>query len=307
MTAPAQSRSSADLTATHVAFASAPRPGKARNEDLVAAVDGVAMVLDGASVPAGMPACCDRDAAWYVHQLAAAVIAALSGDTSPDLKAVLAQAIGTTDRVHAAGCTGQDRNAMGPNATVALVREQGGRLDWLVLGDSTLLLDTGQGVAEHCDRQVKTIEPRLRARIFERLRNGAGYDNPAHQQTLAAIVEAERRLRNTPGGYWIAGADPAAASHSLTGSCRIGVGPGEVRRFALVSDGAERAVTMFRLHPSWEAFLDALATDGPAACIAAVRTVEEGDPDGRRYPRTKPSGDASALVCDLVGSAAPAG
>jgi hypothetical protein len=34
-------------------------------------VDGLALVLDGASVPAGMSACCGGDAAWYVRQLAA--------------------------------------------------------------------------------------------------------------------------------------------------------------------------------------------------------------------------------------------
>jgi hypothetical protein len=291
------------LALAQVAFASVPRPGKTRNEDLVAAVDGVAMLLDGASVPAGMPACCDRDAAWYVRRLAAALITALSGDGTPDLKDVLADAISTTDRVHAAGCTGQDRNAMGPNATVALVRRHGDRLDWLVLGDSTLLLDTGQSVAEYCDRGVKTIEPELRQRIFNQLRNGNGYDDPAHRQTLATIVESERRLRNTPGGYWIAGADPAAAAHSLTGSYRIGAEPGEVRRFALLSDGAERAVTMFGLYPSWQALLDALAADGPAACIAAVRAAEAADPDGRRYPRSKLSDDASALLCNLVEAA----
>jgi hypothetical protein len=291
------------LAVAQVAFASVPRPGKARNEDLVAAVDGVAMVLDGASVPAGMPACCDRDAAWYVRHLAAALLAALSGDGTPDLKAALAEAISTTDRIHAAGCTGKDRNAMGPNATVVLVRRHGDRLDWLVLGDSTLLLDTGQGIAYHCDRGVKTIEPELRERIFTQLRNGNGYNDPAHRRTLAAIVESERRLRNTPDGYWIAGADPAAAAHSLTGSYRIGTQPGQVRRFALLSDGAERAVTMFGLYPSWEGLLDALATEGPAACIAAVRAAEAADPDGRHHPRTKLSDDASALLCDLVKTA----
>lgn len=131
----------------------------------------------------------------------------------------------------------------------------------------------------------------------------AGYDDPAHQQALAAIVEAERRHRNTPGGYWIAAADPGAAAHSLTGACRIGTRPGEARRFALLSDGAERAVTTFGLYPSWEALLDALVTNGPAGCIAAVRAAERDDPDGRQYPRTRRSDDASALICDLVGEA----
>ena len=291
--------------AAQVAFATAPRPGKRHNEDLVATLDGLSILLDGASVPAGMPACCGRDAAWYVRALAASLIGQLA---SPEiaLTVALADAIGAVSRQHEPGCTG-DRDTLGPTATVAMVRVDGDRLDWLVLGDSTLLVQTDRGVTAHTDRRLKAIAPELRQRIFKQLSGGGGYDSPAHRQALTELVSIERQARNRPGGYWFAGANPAAAHQSHTGTAWIGMAPGAVRRFAFLSDGAERAVTMFGLYPSWEALLDALATDGPAACIAAVRAAEAGDPDGRRYPRTKPSDDATALVWDLASAATASG
>jgi hypothetical protein len=286
--------------AAQVCFSSVPRPGKRRNEDLAATVGG--LVLDGASVPAGMPACCGRDAAWYVRALATALIGQLASP-KVGLVAALAEAIRATNSQHEPGCTG-DRDTLGPTSTVAMVRVDAERLEWLVLGDSTLLLQTGQGVAAHTDRRLKAIAPELRQRILKQLADGGGYDNPAHRQALTELVGIERETRNRPGGYWVAGANAAAAAQSLTGTVMIGEAPGEVRRFALLSDGAERAVTMFGLYPSWEALLDALATGGPAACIEVVRMVEAADPDGRHYPRTKPSDDATALVADLAGAAA---
>ena len=296
----ASERMSAGIT-----LGSAPATGKPASEDLVVAADGIAdgvtMVLDGASIPLGMAACCQRDAGWYVRQLAARLLATLAADTLLDLRTALAAAILSVDQAHAATCpaTCHDRDRLGPSAMVALTRRAGDRLDWLLLGDATLLIANDAVVACHSDRRLAAVGRELRARVRRQLRTGGGYASPAYHDALTTLVQTERTLRNTASGYWVAAADPTAAAHSRTGSCRIGRGPGEVRRFALLSDGAERAVGTFRLYGSWAALLDALAHDGPMAIIAAVRAAEAGDPDGRRYPRTRSSDDASALVCDF--------
>jgi hypothetical protein len=288
-----------------ITFGSGPGAGKPANEDLVVAVDGIAdgvtMVLDGASIPTGTPACCQRDAGWYVRQLAAQLVVTLAADALLDLRTALAAAIFSADQAHAATCpaTRRERDRLGPSAMVALTRQDGDRLDWLLLGDATLLIADDAVVACHSDRRIAAVGRELRARIRRQLRTGGGYTSPAHHDALTTLIQTERTLRNTAAGYWVAAADPAAAAHSLTGSCQIGHGPGEVRRFALLSDGAERAVGTFRLYGSWAALLDALAHDGPVATIAAVRAAEACDPDGRRYPRTRCSDDASALVGDF--------
>ena len=73
-----------------VTFSTASRPGKPRNEDFVAATGDIAMLLDGASVPAEMPSCCGCDAAWYVRSLAAVLTGYLAEDPAVSLTAKLA-------------------------------------------------------------------------------------------------------------------------------------------------------------------------------------------------------------------------
>jgi len=299
-------KDAAPAATTHVAFATAPRPGKPNNEDLVAAIDSAAWVLDGSSVPPGLPSCCDRDAVWYVRRLSAGIAAALA-DEAVDLQPAVAAAISAVTAKHEAACpAGKDRRVLGPSATIALVRHRGNALDYLLLGDTALLLETDQGVTHQSDRRLAQIAPELRERLRAHLRNGGGYHSPRYRELLASLVETERALRNAHGGYWIASNDPGAAYHGITGSCAVGIGPGEVRRFALLSDGFERTVALFGHHASWADLMAALVRDGPAKCLAALRDAEAADPQGRRYPRTTASDDASALVSHLgtpVGSA----
>jgi hypothetical protein len=285
---------------TQVAFATASRPGKTNNEDLVAAVGSAAWVLDGSSVPPGLPSCCDRDASWYVGRLSAGIAAALT-DQAIELPSAVAAAISSVTAEHETACpAGRACGVLGPSATVALVRRRGNALDYLLLGDTALLLETAQGVTHQSDRRLAQIAPELREQLRAHLRNGGGYHSPQYREMLASLVETERALRNVEGGYWIASNDPTAAYHSVTGSCTIGAGPGEVRRFALLSDGFERTVAVFGLYASWAALMAALVGDGPTKCLAALRAAEAADPHGRRFPRTAANDDASVLVSQAV-------
>jgi hypothetical protein len=111
-------------TAVQVTYASIPDPDKACNEDLIAAVDGIAMVLEGASVPAGMGSCCDRDAAWYIHRLAeksSLLSPARAASTFARRSLGPSRAAG---QIHAATCPSiaHDRDAMGPSSTAGWAR-----------------------------------------------------------------------------------------------------------------------------------------------------------------------------------------
>ncbi len=281
--------------------ASVPRPGKQQNEDLIGTLGGLAWLLDGASVPAGMPRCCTRDAAWYVQQLGAALAYALCSTDERDLRAALAGAIETVATEHRRHCSVADRTA-GPSATVLITLVRGATLDYLILGDSTLLLETDTGVAHHSDKRLGEVARPLRARLHDLLRAGCGYGAPEYQALHAELVANEQAARNTSGGYWIASDVPRAAYESLTGTCELGASAGAVRRFALLSDGVERGVSVLGVYPSWAKLLHSLVHDSPIACIQAVRDAEAADDQGRRFPRTSGSDDASVLLCEPQGA-----
>jgi hypothetical protein len=102
------------------------------------------------------------------------------------------------------------------------------------------------------------------------------------------MKHAELAARNTPGGYWIAASDPSAVDHALTGAVPVTA----VRRVAMLTDGAARAVDLFGLY-DWPKLLDLVASQGPSALVDQVRTAEASDPRGIRWPRNKLSDDAT--------------
>jgi len=105
------------------------------------------------------------------------------------------------------------------------------------------------------------------------------------------MKHAELAWRNREGGYWIAATDPAAADHALTGR----IATSDLRRFAVLTDGAARIVDIFG-ELSWQELLDVAETDGPKAVLRRVRASEQSDPDGVRWPRNKRSDDATLAL-----------
>jgi hypothetical protein len=106
------------------------------------------------------------------------------------------------------------------------------------------------------------------------------------------LVAAQRRYRNQPDGYWVAGAKPMAAYQAVTGSWPRA----QVRRAALLSDGISCLVELYAVM-DWTELLDSLEQYGPIHLISRVREVESADPTGARWPRYKRSDDATAAFC----------
>ncbi|MEV1000901.1 protein phosphatase 2C domain-containing protein [Nonomuraea sp. NPDC050202] len=233
----------------------ATRPGSRRpNEDLVIAGPSWIVVLDGATAAAGVDSGCVHDVAWLVGRLGGALAARLAGGDGAPLADVLESAIEETGAAHSGAC--DLGNPDSPSATVAMVRA-GGRVEYLVLGDSAVVFSGPGGAA----RAVS--DDRL-----ERLPGGRPYS-----------LELVRRMRNAPGGFWVAGARPEAARQSVTGE----VDAGEVSGVGVFTDGVTRLCDWYGW--SWEAVLALLAGRGPEAVIGAVRELEaaRGPVRGKRH------------------------
>jgi hypothetical protein len=275
-------------------------PGKAQSEDLAQAVDAAAWLFDGASAHDDADACTDHDASWFVCQLSQALTSELHRLPDRDLRNVLAAAIGEVSSVHTRLCP-QVPAGHGPSATAVIVRRRKQALEYLVLGDSTLLVQTADGeVYHHSDKRLSTIAPDVRDSIRQALHDGCGYNHPAHRDRLRALHAAERAMRNRDGGYWIAGDDPHAANHSLTGHYNLVNTAAGAHRIALLSDGIERAITHLHLYSDSHELLDSLFDPGTLATITRIRNAERADPTGSQHPRTTPSDDAAAITCGLA-------
>ncbi|WP_051820130.1 UTRA domain-containing protein [Streptomyces sp. NRRL S-920] len=264
-----------------VSMASTQGVGSA-NEDTVHVSPTGVVVLDGLSAPKDLPMGCIHGTPWFVRQLGTCLIN-LIGDNAVTLREALRTAISEVNDLHRGTCA-LDQEAV-PASTVVMIRERGDVLDYLVLSDNVLVLDLGDdGIQTITDKRVEEVAgEEMRAA----LQGPTG--TPEHTARVSALVTVQRRLRNRPGGYWVAATDPAAADEAITGT----VGLAQVRQAALLTDGASRLVDSFDAL-SWEQLLDLLRAEGPAALIARTREAELADPVGERWPRFKRSDDATA-------------
>lgn len=258
--------------------------GHSPNEDLAIIRPHLFAVLDGATVRTGTG--CVHGVPWYVDRLAAAFTAAAEPDAS--LVDALAAAISAAVKAHPE-C--ELTHPGTPSAGIGVVRIAQDEVEWLVLGDVTVVIDTPAELHIVSDDRVSKTAAAERAAA-----DMHPIGSPEKAAALLPMKHAELAARNRPGGYWIAAADPSAAAHSLIGS----VDRESVRRIALLSDGAARAIT-FGCH-TWEEALVLLEKAGPTSLISQVREAEAQDPLGLRWPRNKVSDDATVVFSAMEDS-----
>ncbi|MDT3400656.1 protein phosphatase 2C domain-containing protein [Streptomyces sp. B1866] len=257
-------------------------PPKA-NEDWVSATRELIIVLDGAT--ARTDTGCVHGVSWYAKNLGSA-IEEFAQDADLPLKEVLRKAICRVAGLHSE-C--DLKHPGSPSAAVAIVR-LGVSLDYLVLGDVSLVICGSAGVSVVTDPRVSST---ARAERAEADRHPIG--SPEKEAALLRMKAGELAAKNHEGGYWIAASEPSGVDHALTGA----VDPASVRDLAVFTDGAARIVDLFS-ESSWADVLTELREAGrPVEIIGRVRSLEDSDARGERWPRNKKSDDATIVYADL--------
>jgi hypothetical protein len=260
-----------------VLIATEPGTPGADNEDFAAASAGAIVLLDGASAPAGLESGCTHSVAWYARSLGAFLLAAI-GDPDVGLADALAASIDRVNGQHASTCELDHPGT--PSATVAAVRTVGQQLEYLVLSDSTLIIERAD------DDPLIITDDRL-AGVSPKL---ADYPAPEPGTEFLTRVRRLADFRNKPGGFWVANTNPNAAHQALIGTVPLA----DVAAVVLLSDGASRVVDRFH-QLAWPDALEIIRNDGPQALIARTREAEADDPDRARWPRSKATDDATAV------------
>jgi hypothetical protein len=232
------------------------------NDDFVLATENFVIVLDGATAPVGVESGCVHDVPWLVARLGVNLAALLVRAPLAGLVDVLRDGIAATMRDHAGTC--DLSNPDSPSSTVAILRRGADLVDYVVLGDSAVLIERGGGelVVAHDDRTA--------------------YLN---DYSIAGVS----RLRNTDEGFWIASNCPEAAEKAIAGS----VPRAEVTRAALMTDGITRLVE--RYGRTWVDLLERMDKHGPRELVADVRAEELAGPAGTY--RGKLHDDVTAVFC----------
>jgi hypothetical protein len=256
-----------------VSTASLPGSVTVPNEDWYTASATFAVVLDGVTcVPDDG---CVHGSAWYAATLGAELTAALHSPALT-LDLLLEAAIARVAETHQGTC--DLSNPLTPGAQVAIVRETGPRIEYLVLGDAAVAWQAGaDDVQVVCDDRVDRLP------------------NPPAPVLVGGVRRYPSKyvatVRNRPGGFYVAAADPSAARQGLTGS--IAAVPG--LRIMLCSDGLTRLIERFGW--SWQDLMDHGIQQGVPSLVDRVREYEQAGAEPGT--RGKGSDDATGVYLSV--------
>ncbi|MFF7733140.1 protein phosphatase 2C domain-containing protein [Streptomyces sp. NPDC007984] len=231
---------------------------------------GSVVVLDGVTPPRTGTGCL-HSVPWFTARLGGALTELTVSLPDVPLVDVLSRAIARTSEAHAATCDLSHPRT--PQATVVVARWNPATVEYLVLSDSALLLESPDGV----------VTPVLDDRLALLPRSA-----------LATDAQVDATLRNKEGGFFTAAADPSVAARAVTGT----VPRTRVRALAALTDGATRWVERFQ-EGDWTDCFQLLRKEGPQALVDRVRALERSDAALTSLGRSKRHDDATAVYVEF--------
>jgi hypothetical protein len=232
---------------------------------------GSLVVLDGVTPPKGGTACL-HSVPWYTARLGGALMEMAVSLLDVPLAEALSRAIARTAEAHRETC--DLSHARTPQATVVAARWDARTLEYLVLSDSALLLESPDGaVTAVLDDRLGRLAPEL----------------------LVSDEVIDAVARNKEGGFFTAAADPAVAARAVTGTLPLTA----VRSLVALTDGATRWTERFR-EGDWTDLFTYVRKEGARALVERVRELERADARERtRRRRGKTHDDATVVHVEL--------
>ncbi|MDX6364225.1 protein phosphatase 2C domain-containing protein [Streptomyces sp. NPDC058274] len=232
---------------------------------------GALVVLDGVTPPKGDDGCV-HGVPWFATRLGGTLTELSVSLPDVTLTEVLARAIRRTADAHAGTCDLSHPRT--PQATVVLVRWSADTVEYLVLSDSALLLQSPPGV----------VTPVLDDRLSR-----------VPRTSLASDAIADATVRNKEGGFFTAAADPSVAERAVTGTAARA----DVRALAALTDGATRWTEKFH-EGDWADLFTVVRKEGARALVERVRELEAADAQERKHlRRSKTHDDATVAYVEL--------
>jgi hypothetical protein len=261
------------------------------NEDIARIHENLAWVIDGSSgLTSKKLTSGPTDARWFVEKVDESLLSRV--DNSILLEEILRQVIIQVSESFSKFTFDQNLYPYEyPSCSIAFIRLNGNKLDYLILGDITLAVRTKDNrITVFSDPTVGQLDSQVAVQI-KAIQEREKVDFSEARERVRPWLRKNRSMMNNPGGYWVLGLDPAAIDHALVGSLILD-GPTQA---LLASDGFARLVDTLKVFHNWNELFMFIETKGLASAFKRLRESEANDPECLRHPRLKVSDDATAV------------
>jgi len=178
-----------------------------------------------------------------------------------------------------------------------MVRMLADHIEFTNLGDCRILWQRAgfEDVYGFGWSRVTRLDQEVVAEITK-LHHARQTDNEVVWRAIAPNIQANRSWKNLPGGYWILDLTAEGLSHLQI----MRLEAAEVKHVLLCTDGYYRAVDTYHLQTD-KSLVEQSAKIGIRQMIQAIRTCERSDERCVRFPRIKPSDDATGVLLCIGG------
>ncbi len=179
-----------------------------------------------------------------------------------------------------------------PTAAIGLVQVRGADLEAVVLADVTVVIRQRGGVITVLQDDRVGIVDKRSADLIKAILDAGGTQEEARAAFTPVLAAQHATLRNKPGGYWVFGAETAAAGEIAS----IRVALDTVESILICSDGFYRLCDTFGFAADPAALLAACENHGLAGLGGALRIAELAPGNLAAHPRPARHDDATAVL-----------
>lgn len=269
--------------------------GNKVNEDIMGYNNNSAWLLDGSTGVRGVRITnYDSDAEWFVRKWDEYLKTSLLEDRN--LKCILREGIDKIKKQYFEFKGASELEFIDyPSATITIVREVGGYLEYFVLGDSPLIYKINGNICIVEDNKVNMLDNIVSEKIMTISKElGINYLE-AKEKGHEFIIE-NRYLKNNKEGYWILEFEKSAIDNAVYNRILIE----NKIEFVIISDGISRYYDTLNLVKDYNEFFTYVDNNNINIILNNLRKREKSDLLCNEYPRFKVSDDATIIAGTII-------
>lgn len=242
------------------------KPGKIKSEDVVGYSNGFMWLIDGATPPHNVNANLTYD---YVNVLSSYIH--LNSFSSDCIKELARVSINQAAHYIESRYGEFDETDYTPYATLIIVKIDEDCIEYVVIGDSYMVIETSDEILELSDDRLSNVAVDERDYLRELIENGVSDTSQEYLDARKRLIEVESGFKNVEGGYWVVGFDEHVLDHALTGCVKYR----DWVKISLMSDGLARLSTHFTNCKSSHDIVDLVDKLGVLNVVNELRSIEK--------------------------------
>lgn len=256
------------------------RGDRAENEDTYGYIENAFWVIDGATDLFELGLSEGDDVAYYVKSLSDEISECFN--QSDLLTEIIYKSILNTNRKCKIDTTLYETYKY-PSFAIAIVRYKKHKLEYLVLGDCTIIAKIDKRIIEITDTRIEKFSD-INKKGMEKLREQESFSKNSELE----LFKTTRSYMNKENGYWIGSVNPIGIVHALTGEFEID----DKTEIICCTDGFLEAFKLFGISDISEKIFD----ENVLIKIENELRKRQNDDDERKITRVRVKDDLTYIL-----------